>query len=128
MVCERRGDSSCVSTSRGSKDGQGPSSQVHKGMVTEGNGLQETGQRISEETEATRFFRISGVQAGDGRSDSRGCSMHGVQRPRDRCSLISFAGEPGNLTKEVIPCRHRGHGMDPGGPTISDGMLLVEQR
>lgn len=55
----RWGDSSCASTSLDSKDGHGPSLQVHKGMATEGNGLQVTGQSISEETEATRFFRIS---------------------------------------------------------------------
>jgi hypothetical protein len=54
--------------------------------------------------------------------------MQGVQRPRDICSLFSFAWEPGNLTKEIIPYLHRGHGMDPGGPTNSEGMLLVEQR
>jgi hypothetical protein len=71
-ACERRGDSSCVSTSRGSNDGHGPSLQVHKGMATDGNGLQVTGQNRSEETEATRFFRISGVRAGDGWLGSRG--------------------------------------------------------
>ena len=51
--------------------------------------------------------------------DSRGCNMHGVQRPRNRCSVISFAREPSNLTEEVIPCRHKGHGIDPGGPTMA---------
>lgn len=54
--------------------------------------------------------------------------MHGVQRPRDICSLFSFAGEPGILTKDIIPYLHRGQGMDPGGPTNSEGMLHVEQR
>jgi hypothetical protein len=72
VACERCGDSSCVSTSRGSNDGHGPSLQVHKGMATDGNGLQVTGQNRSEETDATRFFRISGVRAGDGWSGSRG--------------------------------------------------------
>lgn len=72
VACERLGESSPVSTSRGSNDGHGPSLHVHKGMVTEGNGLQVTGQSISEETEATRFLRISGVRAGDWRSGSRG--------------------------------------------------------
>lgn len=54
--------------------------------------------------------------------------MHGVHRPRDMCNLISLIGEPGNLAKDMIPCLHRGHGMEPGGPALSDGMLLVEQR
>lgn len=54
--------------------------------------------------------------------------MHGVHRLRDRCNLISLTGEPGNLAKEMIPCRHRGHGMAPGGPNNSEEMLLVEQR
>ena len=61
--CERE-DSSSVAPSLGSKDGHDPSLQVHIGIATEGNGLQVTGQNISEDTEATRFFRISGVQAG----------------------------------------------------------------
>lgn len=54
--------------------------------------------------------------------------MHGVQRPRDICSLVSFAGELGNLVKERMPCLQRGHGTDPGGATIFEGMWLVEQR
>ena len=54
--------------------------------------------------------------------------MHGVQSARDICCLFSFAGEPGILTKETIPCLQRGHGMDPGGPITPEGMLLVEQR
>lgn len=68
----RLGNSSWVSASRVSNEGHGPSLHVHKGMVTEGNGLHVTGQSISEETEATRFFRISGAQAGERRSGSRG--------------------------------------------------------
>lgn len=68
--CERLGDSSCISVSPLSNEGQGPSLQVHKGMATEGNGLQVTEQKISEETDATRFFRIS--EAGDGLSPSQG--------------------------------------------------------
>jgi hypothetical protein len=54
--------------------------------------------------------------------------MHGVQRPRDTCNLFSFACEPGNLTKETIPCLQRGQGIEPAGPSISEEMLLVEQR
>lgn len=103
--------------------GQGPSLQAHIG-VTEGNGLQVTGQKILGETEATRFFCITRVE----QSDSRERSMHGVQRLRDRLSLTSFAGDPWILAKETIPCRHRGQGMDPGGPCNKEGMLLVEQR
>jgi len=97
-------------------------------MATEGNGLQVTGQRKSEETEATRFFRTSGKHASDFSSMSRGWSMHGAQRPRDRGSFISFAEEPGSLSKETMPCLQRGHGMEPVGPTISDEILHVEHR
>lgn len=124
------GDSSrvCASPTRDSNVGHGPSLQVHKGMVTEGKGLQVTGQNSSEDTDATRFFRTSAVLIGEWRSASRGWSMHGVQRPSDKCSLTSFTGEPGNLLKETMPCLQRGHGMDPGGPTNSEGRLLVEQR
>lgn len=38
--------------------GHGPSLHVHKGIATEGKGLQVAGQKISEETEATRFLLI----------------------------------------------------------------------
>jgi len=54
--------------------------------------------------------------------------MHGVQRLRETCILFSFAWEPGNLTKETIPCLQRGQGMEPGGPHVSEETLLVEQR
>lgn len=125
---ERWGDSSRVSMSRGSQ-GHGSSLHVHNGTATEGNGLHVTGQKRSEETEATRFFRISVVEVGGvERSASRGWSMHGVQRLRDRWNLISFAGNPGSLAKEVMPWRHRGHGMDPGGVSNSEEILLAEQR
>lgn len=128
VPCEWRGDSSVLSKSRGSKGGQGPSLQLHKGIATDGNGLQETGQNISEETEATRFFRMSGVEVAVDRSESRGWSMHGVQNPRESGSFISFSRDPGSFTNEMIPCRQSGQGMDPGGPTISEEMLHVEQR
>lgn len=128
VPCECRGDSSSLSISRGSKDGHGPSLQLHNGIATEGKGLQETGQNISEDTEATRFFRMSGVDVAVDRSDSRGWSIHGVQKPRERGSFISFSREPGSLENETIPCRQSGQGMDPGGPTTSEEMLHVEQR
>lgn len=54
--------------------------------------------------------------------------MHGVHRPRERFSLSSLAEEPGNFTKEIMLCRQRGHGIEPGGPIISEVILLVEQR
>jgi len=125
-VCEWRGDSSLVSTSRGSNDGHEPSLQVHKGIAIDGNGLHVTGQSNSEGTESTQFLWISGVWERDGWSLSRGCNI--VQRPRDMCNLFSFAWEPGNLTKETIPCLQRGQGIEPGGPSISEETLLVEQR
>lgn len=55
---------------------------------------------------------------------------HAVQRDNDRLgrtvSLIGFA--PGSLMKETIPCRQRGHAMEPGGPGFAVDVLLVEQR
>lgn len=54
--------------------------------------------------------------------------MHGVHKLSDNGNLISFDEEPGSLTKEMMPCRQRGQGMEPGGTDDSDGMLLVEQR
>lgn len=54
--------------------------------------------------------------------------MHGVQKPREGGSFISFSREPGSLTKVMIPCLQSGQGMDPGGTTISEEMLHVEQR
>lgn len=60
-ACERRTGSSGVAASRDSNVGQGPSLQVQRGIATEGNGVQVTGQSISDGTEATRFLRISGV-------------------------------------------------------------------
>ena len=54
--------------------------------------------------------------------------MQGLQNPRERCSFISFAGDPGNLVNEMMPWRQRGHGMDPGGPNDSEGLLVVEHK
>lgn len=54
--------------------------------------------------------------------------MHGVHRPKESCSLISFIGELGNLTKERMPCLQRGHGIEPVGATMLDGIWLVEHR
>lgn len=131
MECECWGDSSWGSFSPESKFGQGPSLHVHNGIATEGNGPQVTGQKISEETEATRFFLISGEPpaASDvSCSRSLGWSMQGVHKLSDIGNLMSFAEEPGNLTKYWMPCRQRGQGMEPGGIDDSEGMLLVEQR
>ncbi|CAO2838883.1 unnamed protein product [Amaranthus hypochondriacus] len=58
VPCDSRGDLSVLSISRSLKDGQRPSLQFHKGIAIEGKGLQETGQSISEEAEATLFFRM----------------------------------------------------------------------
>lgn len=126
--CERWGDSSSVWSSLDSKFGQGPSLHVHRGIATEGNGLHVTGQKISDDTAATRFFLISCEQEGVDLSCSRGWSMQGVHKLRDRCNLLSLAAEPGNLVKETIPVLQRGHGMEPGGPNSSEGILLVEHR
>lgn len=128
VVCDWRGDSSSVPTSRDSNVGHGPSLHVHKGIAAEGNGLQVTGQNTSEETEATRFLRISGVQVEAWSSASRVWRMHGLHMLRDRWSCFSFAVTPDNFTKDIIPCLQSGHGIEPNEPIISDWILLVEQR
>jgi len=98
-------------------------------MAADGNGVQEKGQTTSEETTATRSLQNSDLQDTDaGGPNARGCRMHGLQKLSARFGLSSFAGVVGSLIKETIPFRQRGHGIDPGGPTISDVMLLVEQR
>lgn len=126
--CARLGDCSCGLLSPGSKSGQGPSLHVHRGRATEGNGLQVTGQKISEESESERLFLKSGDPIVSDSSCSRWWRMHGVQKLRDRGSLNSFVEEPGSLRKETMACRQSGQGMEPGGIDDSEGMLLVEQR
>lgn len=54
--------------------------------------------------------------------------MHGLQKLMAGFGFSSFSGVLGNLINATIPVRQKGHGIDPGGPTISDVMLLVEQR
>ena len=128
-LCECLGECwSWVSASGVSRDGHGSSLHVQEGIATEGNGLQETGHKRSEETEGIRVLRKSDREDAVCGLGSHVWSMHGVHRPRARFSLSSLAGDPGNLTKEIMPCRQRGHGIEPGGPIISDVMLLVEQR
>lgn len=103
---------------------------MHIGIVTEGNGLQVTGQNISDETEATRFFLVSGEPAAsDAVSCSRslGWSMQGVHKPSDKGSFMSLDEEPGSLPKHRMLCRQNGQGMEPRGIEDSEGML-VEQR
>lgn len=98
-------------------------------MAADGNGVQDRGQTTSEETNTTRFLRNSDLQAvTSGCARAQGGRMHELQKPSARFALSSFAGEAGSLAKETIPFLQRGHGIDPGGPTISDVMLLVEQR
>lgn len=125
LLWDLRGD--CSLPPSFSTSGHGSSSQVHEGMGTDGNGVQERGHTTSEETDATRFLLISDLQV-SGEPKRRGWEMHDVHKFRVRFCLSSFEDAVGSLTNEMIPLRHRGHGIDPGGPTISDVMLLVEQR
>lgn len=54
--------------------------------------------------------------------------MHGVHKLSDKGGLISFVEVPGNLLNDIIPCRQKGQGTEPGGTEESEEMLLVEQR
>jgi hypothetical protein len=127
-LCEGRGDwnsgPSCTSVSP-----HGSSSlHLQVGRADDGNGLQVIGQTSSEETAATRFRLISALEKVAGESMDRVFSMHGLQNVSAEPDLSPSVGVLGNLVKDIMPFRQRGHGMDPGGPVNSTRMLLVEQR
>lgn len=129
-------DSSCSSPSLSapcvSKFGHVPSLHVHNGMLTEGNGLHVTGQNISDETEAARVLLLRccccSVVGEDWSLASPVWSIHGAQKPSDIGNLSSLVRELGSRLKDTIPCLQRGHGIEPGGSTVTEGTLLDEQR
>lgn len=103
---------------------------VHKGRLTDGNGLQETVQNDSEDTgETLGFLRNSDLHAElHGESGSQVSDAHGVHNPSVIFNFNSFDRDPGNFTKDTMPWRQRGQDMDPGGPTVVEVTLFVEQR
>jgi hypothetical protein len=106
------------------------SSSLHLqvGKADDGNGLQVSGQTISEETAATRLRLISDLLIVAGESTDRVFRMHGLQNVSDELDFSPSVGVLGNLVNDIIPLRQRGHGIDPGGPVNSTRTLLVEQR
>lgn len=88
------------------------------------NGVQTSGHTSSEE--AARFLGAS-ILLEMGISTAHGVRIQGLQRASARFGLSPLAGVAGSLTKETIPFRQRGHGIEPGGPAIAR-VLLVEQR
>lgn len=128
-LCEGLDDWTSLSISAASPHVHGLSPQLHIGRDAEGNGLHVSGHTISDETAATRFLRISDLEMIAGSSSAIGFWMQGLQRLRTWFDLISvLAGEARSLTKETMPVRQSGQGIDPDGPVISWWMVLVEQR
>lgn len=74
----------------------------------------------------------SGLQNGvSSEDDNSGPSPENVQNDRDKLVLaISLTTDlvPGSLTNETMPCLHRGHAIEPGGPLETFEVLFVEQR
>lgn len=54
--------------------------------------------------------------------------MHGAQNPSDIGNFISLVRELGSRLNDTIPCLQRGQGIEPGGPTVTEGTLLEEHR
>lgn len=74
------------------------------------------------------FLQNSGLEAIAGGLRSWGSKLHLMQRLSSWFSLSSFGGNLGNFTKDMIPFRQRGHGIEPGRASVSGVVLLVEQR
>lgn len=73
----------------------------------------------------------SGLQNGVSSEDDSGSSPEHVQNVRDKLVLaisLTTGLVAGSLTNETIPCRHRGHAIEPGGPLATFDVQFVEQR
>lgn len=57
-------------------------------------------------------------------------SVEQLQKDSDLVLVISLdmGFVPSSLTNEMMPCRHRGHAIEPGGPWFTVAVLLVEHR
>lgn len=72
----------------------------------------------------------SGLQKGVSKVDSRPSAVQ-EQKGSDRLVLAAslvIGIVSASLTNETMPCRHRGQGIEPGGPWATVEVLLVEHR
>lgn len=88
--------------------------------------------QLRERNDANGDPRAAGLQNGVFRSLGSSCiSLEHVQNDRDKfvlgASLIN-GGVSGSFTYETMPCRHRGHAIEPGGPLLVVDAEFVEQR
>lgn len=75
--------------------------------------------------------RGSGLQNGVSSEEDSSPSPEHLQKDRDKLVLaISLTTDlvPGSLTNETMPCRQRGHAIEPGGPLATVEVQFVEQR
>ena len=66
-----------------------------------------------------RVQRTSGLQSGIVIEVDSGISLEHVQKDRDKLVLataLTVGFVPGSLANDTIPCRQRGHAIEPVGP------------
>lgn len=66
-----------------------------------------------------RVQYTSGLQRGVVIEVESGISLEHVQKDRDKLVLataLTVGFVPGSLANDTMPCRQRGHAIDPGGP------------
>ena len=96
----------------------------------EGNFLQLRDRKEDPSGDGRGHWR-SGLHHGVSKELVSGSSVEQVQKDKDKLFLaISFVAGlvPASLPKETIPCRHKGHAIEPGGPWETVDVLFVEHR
>ena len=76
-------------------------------------------QRNEDPRGKIRVQWTSGLQSGDVIEVDSGISVEHVQKDRDklvRATALTVGFVPGSLTNDTIPCRQRGHAIEPVGP------------
>lgn len=96
----------------------------------EGNLLQLR-ERKEEPSGERRAQWKSGLHKGVSKLFASGNSVEQVQKGNDRLVLaisLAIGVVPSSLTNEIMPCRHRGQAIEPGGPRPTAGPAFVEHR
>lgn len=78
-----------------------------------------------------REQRRSGLQNGVANEEDSSPSLEHVQNDRDKLVLaisLTTCLVPGSLTNKTMPCRQRGHAIEPGGPLAMVEVQFVAQR
>ena len=78
-----------------------------------------------------REQRRSGLQNGVANEEDSSPSLEHVQNDRDKLVLaisLTTGLVPGSLTNKTMPCRQRGHAIEPGGPLAMVEVQFVAQR